>query len=74
MPVAFIPPKANDAYSPFPPHSFLPYFTHDASCVMLNIDWKPLERSILGFMVYRYRLTDTDIYTQCATGILYMSL
>ena len=25
---------------------FPPYFTHDASCIMLNIDWTPLDKAI----------------------------
>jgi len=30
-----------------------PYFAHDASCVMLNIDWTPLTVTLFQRRVYR---------------------
>jgi len=38
-------PQIYDSKLEFPSFEFLSplqYFTHDASCVMLNIDWTPL--------------------------------
>jgi len=55
---------------------YAPYFTHDASCIMLNIDWTPLKsskvkvtRPINANTVNAQYLPNVKVYTNLKLGI-----